>query len=314
MEVPFTSDVFGNFHVREARQNNTQVVSFPVIHQAFPSSVYSSLQPVTNSVTTDFIKQKNASYDTNSTAQVVQPVSLCNFNQQQHIINSMAITPPVTYSAGACSQPGASQSYVCSVLPSTSAELEDYIDAQTLKRKTRGRSCKHGTKSSSSFDDKPVSLSTKDSQVSSSDCNSDCSAATGSSERAKTSNKDERYILRRLRNNLAAKRSRDNRKRREDTIALRAKYLEKSNLVLQTQILALKREVCLLRGIPFDPNYKVQVLNDNFASSNQATTQSSVLCEFPNDSSMLTFSPMTSSNHSLNSNTLYTPITEFSGN
>ncbi|CAH8874943.1 unnamed protein product [Trichobilharzia szidati] len=313
MEVPFSGDVFGNFHMRGTCQSNAQVVSFPVVHQAFSSSVYTPLEPIASSVTTGFTKKENDTYDTNLTVQVVQPVALNNFNQQQHIINPMGITPPVTYSAVVCSHSGASQPYVCSVLPSTSTELQDYITVQNPKRKTRRRSRKQGTTSSSNFNDKRVSLSTKGSTVSSSDCNSDCSAVTSSSRKAKTSNKDERYLLRRLKNNLAAKRSRDNRKRREDSIALRARYLEKSNLILQTQILALKREVCLLRGIPFDPNYKVQVFNDNSASSSQATPQSAVLSEFPNESSVLTFTPINCSNHPFNPNTLYTPVTEFSG-
>ncbi|OON13347.1 basic region leucine zipper [Opisthorchis viverrini] len=96
----------------------------------------------------------------------------------------------------------------------------------------------------------PLSLSTKD-------CPVDVrGTSSNSSVEEPGTNRDDRYLQRRLRNNLAAKRSRDNRKRREDTIALRAAYLEKSNMFLQAQIFALKREICMLRGIPFDPNYR----------------------------------------------------------
>lgn len=79
--------------------------------------------------------------------------------------------------------------------------------------------------------------------------------------------KDQRYVQRRLRNNLAAKRSRDNRKRREDVTALRANYLEKSNVILHAQILALKKEICFLRKIPFDPGYRPIVTEANVTNS-----------------------------------------------
>ena len=52
--------------------------------------------------------------------------------------------------------------------------------------------------------------------------------------------KDERYYERRKRNNLAAKKSRDQRKMREDAIAMRASLLEKENAVLRTQVSALR--------------------------------------------------------------------------
>ena len=55
--------------------------------------------------------------------------------------------------------------------------------------------------------------------------------------------RDNRYYERRKRNNLAAKKSRDQRKMREDTIAVRATFLEKENTALRTAVSAL-REVC----------------------------------------------------------------------
>lgn len=65
--------------------------------------------------------------------------------------------------------------------------------------------------------------------------------------------KDERYYERRKRNNLAAKKSRDQRKMREDAIAMRASFLEKENAVLRTQVLAL-REVKMV--VIFEKRYK----------------------------------------------------------
>ena len=61
--------------------------------------------------------------------------------------------------------------------------------------------------------------------------------------------KDDRYYERRKRNNLAAKKSRDQRKMREDAIAIRATFLEKENAVLRTQVSALrevKKKHCVL--------------------------------------------------------------------
>lgn len=101
----------------------------------------------------------------------------------------------------------------------------------------------------------PISLSTKEGKSNSFVSNTQIRVSNPKSD-TKIVDKDERYLQRRLKNNLAAKRSRDNRKRREDTIALRASYLERTNLILQSQIIALKKEICLLRGLPFDSNYK----------------------------------------------------------
>ena len=52
--------------------------------------------------------------------------------------------------------------------------------------------------------------------------------------------RDDRYYERRKRNNLAAKKSRDQRKMREDTIAVRATFLEKENAALRTAVSALR--------------------------------------------------------------------------
>ncbi len=48
--------------------------------------------------------------------------------------------------------------------------------------------------------------------------------------------KDIKYFERRKRNNLAAKKSRDQRKVREDTVSRRASALEKENAVLRAQV------------------------------------------------------------------------------
>ncbi|XP_022202872.2 cell death specification protein 2-like [Nilaparvata lugens] len=61
--------------------------------------------------------------------------------------------------------------------------------------------------------------------------------------------KDERYFERRKRNNLAAKKSRDARKIREDQIALRATILEQENAVLRAQVFTLKEEAQSLRQL-----------------------------------------------------------------
>ena len=48
--------------------------------------------------------------------------------------------------------------------------------------------------------------------------------------------KQERYRTRRRKNNLAAKRSRDARRAKEDQIARRAAYLEEENMLLRDEL------------------------------------------------------------------------------
>lgn len=54
--------------------------------------------------------------------------------------------------------------------------------------------------------------------------------------------KDEKYWARRRKNNLAAKRSRDARRMKENQIALRADFLERESEQLKKQVEDLKRE------------------------------------------------------------------------
>lgn len=54
--------------------------------------------------------------------------------------------------------------------------------------------------------------------------------------------KDDRYWSRRKKNNVAAKRSRDARRIKENQIALRASFLEKTNAQLELDIDNLKME------------------------------------------------------------------------
>jgi hypothetical protein len=52
--------------------------------------------------------------------------------------------------------------------------------------------------------------------------------------------KDGKYFERRNRNNLAAKKSRDSRKQREDQIACRAQWFERENAILRAQVQTLR--------------------------------------------------------------------------
>ncbi|XP_042210497.1 uncharacterized protein LOC121858259 [Homarus americanus] len=61
--------------------------------------------------------------------------------------------------------------------------------------------------------------------------------------------KDDKYFERRKRNNLAAKKSRDARKQREDQVAIRATYLEKENAILRAQVATLREEATSLRNL-----------------------------------------------------------------
>uniref|UniRef100_A0A1B6G984 BZIP domain-containing protein n=1 Tax=Cuerna arida TaxID=1464854 RepID=A0A1B6G984_9HEMI len=59
--------------------------------------------------------------------------------------------------------------------------------------------------------------------------------------------KDEKYWARRRKNNMAAKRSRDARRLKENQIALRAGFLEKENMGLRQEMERLKKENLSLR-------------------------------------------------------------------
>ncbi|XP_071446800.1 thyrotroph embryonic factor-like, partial [Hetaerina americana] len=59
--------------------------------------------------------------------------------------------------------------------------------------------------------------------------------------------KDEKYWARRRKNNMAAKRSRDARRVKENQIALRAGFLEKENVSLRQELERLKKENSILR-------------------------------------------------------------------
>ncbi|XP_017259389.3 hepatic leukemia factor-like, partial [Kryptolebias marmoratus] len=55
--------------------------------------------------------------------------------------------------------------------------------------------------------------------------------------------KDDKYWARRRKNNMAAKRSRDARRLKENQIAIRAAFLEKENSALRQEVSALRKEL-----------------------------------------------------------------------
>ncbi|XP_063796806.1 thyrotroph embryonic factor isoform X2 [Pseudophryne corroboree] len=61
--------------------------------------------------------------------------------------------------------------------------------------------------------------------------------------------KDERYWSRRKKNNVAAKRSRDARRLKENQITVRAAFLEKENTVLRTEVAELRKELGKCKNI-----------------------------------------------------------------
>jgi len=59
----------------------------------------------------------------------------------------------------------------------------------------------------------------------------------------KDEDKDDRYWEKRKKNNMAAKRSREARRSRENQIAVRASFLEKDNALLKEELLLVKEEL-----------------------------------------------------------------------
>ena len=87
--------------------------------------------------------------------------------------------------------------------------------------------------------------------------------------------KDDKYYERRRRNNDAAKKSRDSRKQREDELAIRASFLEKSNSVLRVQVHSMREEAIKLRQMWFQ---KCQS-GDFYHNSDNMTTRNQLLSQ-----------------------------------
>ncbi len=105
---------------------------------------------------------------------------------------------------------------------------------------------------SSSPPSKSSASSVKSSGSTDSSQMSNCQSSGGKRSRTSKKNlpdqaKDNKYFERRKRNNVAAKKSRDARKQREDEIAIRASFLEKENAILKAQLQTLKDEAQQLR-------------------------------------------------------------------
>ena len=92
-----------------------------------------------------------------------------------------------------------------------------------------------------------VSSSSASSTIDSSSANSTNKRSRVSKNSSDPNQKDGKYFERRKRNNVAAKKSRDARKQREDEIAIRASFLEKENSILKAQLQTLKDEAQQLR-------------------------------------------------------------------
>ena len=78
---------------------------------------------------------------------------------------------------------------------------------------------------------------------------SEHSGAPGAAQGQSEDVKDQAYWERRRKNNLAAKRSRDARRAKEDEIAIRAAFLEQENIQLKWEVARLKTETSRLRAM-----------------------------------------------------------------
>lgn len=60
---------------------------------------------------------------------------------------------------------------------------------------------------------------------------------------------DDKYWARRRKNNMAAKRSRDARRLKENQIAIRASFLEKENTALRQEVAELRKELSKCKNV-----------------------------------------------------------------
>ncbi|XP_070552669.1 thyrotroph embryonic factor-like [Ptychodera flava] len=74
--------------------------------------------------------------------------------------------------------------------------------------------------------------------------------------------KDDKYWERRKKNNIAAKRSRDARRVKENQIAIKASFLSKENVALKSEVTGLKKEVISLKKVIANYEKKLQMLNE----------------------------------------------------
>ncbi|XP_067875534.1 TEF transcription factor, PAR bZIP family member a [Heterodontus francisci] len=75
-----------------------------------------------------------------------------------------------------------------------------------------------------------------------------------------TEQKDDRYWTRRKKNNVAAKRSRDARRLKENQITVRAAFLEKENSALRLEVVELRKEVARYKSVISKYEAKYQAL------------------------------------------------------
>ncbi|XP_078539185.1 thyrotroph embryonic factor isoform X1 [Lissotriton helveticus] len=77
--------------------------------------------------------------------------------------------------------------------------------------------------------------------------------------------KDEKYWSRRKKNNVAAKRSRDARRLKENQITVRAAFLEKENTALRTEVAELRKEMGKCKSIlcKYESRYGLLELSDS---------------------------------------------------
>ncbi|XP_070612151.1 thyrotroph embryonic factor isoform X1 [Erythrolamprus reginae] len=77
--------------------------------------------------------------------------------------------------------------------------------------------------------------------------------------------KDEKYWTRRKKNNVAAKRSRDARRLKENQITIRAAFLEKENTALRTEVAELRKEMgkCKIIVSKYESRYGSFDLSDS---------------------------------------------------
>ncbi|XP_070552670.1 thyrotroph embryonic factor-like [Ptychodera flava] len=74
--------------------------------------------------------------------------------------------------------------------------------------------------------------------------------------------KDEKYWERRKKNNVAAKRSRDARRIKENQIAIKASFLSKENDALKSEAISLKKEVLSLKKVISNYEKRIQILTE----------------------------------------------------
>ena len=163
-------------------------------------------------------------------------------------MSGLSVATSVVHPRSASSKSNMCIDMMSMMSPSRPSNISELSNSSLMSSGSSGSSTLDSSNNSSSNNNaNNMSMSISDGIGASSTSASSSSKRSRMSKASLDQQKDGKYFERRKRNNVAAKKSRDARKQREDEIAIRASFLEKENSILKAQLQTLKDEAHQLR-------------------------------------------------------------------